>query len=296
MAKKIAVIGFSSYSHEGSLRKGVDRLESHGFTVDIADQVYKKCGQNAGTIQDKIEAFHAACNDPSVSMIMASCGGNGAVHLLPHIDLSLCTKPIIGFSDTTTIINATPHGGIHGSTLEHLGRDLSREQEDHFINILHNKISSLTWQNCTIQRAGQVTGKRLYGGNISAFQTLLGTSFMPDCHDAILFFEDCHEETSRIDRMLGHFANAGLFDNAAALLFGQFLNMTDTGKKPYILSIEAIIERYSQYLTCPVVMNAPFGHGSDLWALPIGCKIDLNITDHDVHITFTPYQSEKNSK
>lgn len=288
MSKKISVIGFSSYSFEDSLQKGADRLESCGFTVDIAAQVYKQYGQGAGTIQDKAEAFHAACHDPFVDIIMASCGGNGAVHLLPHIDLSLCVKPVIGFSDTTTIINAALHGGIHGPTLDRLGRGLSPAQEDHFINLLHNNPSALTWQDCIVKRAGTVAGKRIYGGNLSTFQSLLGTPFMPDCRDAVLFFEDCHEETSRIDRMLGHLSNAGLFDQAAAVIFGQFLNMTDTGKKPYIFTIENIIERYADNMKCPVVMNAPFGHGDDLWALPIGRDIDLNVTDHDVHITFYP--------
>lgn len=290
MTKKISVIGFSSYSNDDSLEKGADWLRANGFIVDIPPQVYARHGQSAGTIQDKVQAFENACNDCSVDFIMAACGGNGAVHLLPHIDLSQCHKPIIGFSDTTTILNAAPHGGIHGPTLERLGRDMDKAQQDHFLSVLRNAPAPVDWQKCKVIRAGEITGKCIYGGNLSTFQTLLGTPSMPDCRDAVLFFEDCDEEISRIDRMLGHLDYAGLFDNAAAVIFGQFTHMTDTGRKPYGRSIEDVIAKYTEKLSCPAVINAPFGHGRDLWALPVGQKIDMNVTDGGVHMTLYPFE------
>lgn len=286
MTKKIAVIGFSSYSDKDALDKGLAWLRSHGFEITVSEQVYKKHGQSAGTVEDKLHAFENACNDPSIDFIMAAGGGNGAVHLLPHLKLDQCTKPIIGFSDTTSILNVAKHGAIHGMTVERLGRSIDDVQKSHFLNLLNNNVDHIEWSNCDVLREGSTSG-RLFGGNLSAFQTLLGTPYMPDCKNAVLFFEDCNEETSRIDRMLGHLANAGVFENAAALIFGQFLNMSDTGKKPYGFDIRNVLARYGVYLSCPVILNAPFGHGEDLWSLPINRNIHLDITPQTTKITFT---------
>lgn len=281
-----AVIGFSSYSDRGALDEGAAWLKEQGFAVTIAEQAYKRNGQNAGTIADKVAAFKAACTDPAVDIIMAACGGNGAVHLLPHLDLRSCAKPVIGFSDTTSILNAAPNGAIHGPTVERLGRDMPDIQKKQWLDIVNGAAAPIEWTQCKALRAGSATGK-LYGGNLSAFQTLIGTPFMPDCRGAVLFFEDCNEELSRIDRMLGHLANTGILANAAALVFGQFINMADTGKKPYGLDMPAIIERHSEGLSCPVIMDAPFGHGNDLWSLPIGKSVTLAITDRSTHIAFS---------
>ena len=101
---------------------------------------------------------------------------------------------------------------------------------------------------------------------------------MPDTKNSILFFEDVNEQLSRVDRYLCSFKRAGIFKNAAAIIFGQFSGNLEGGR-PFGFTLEDIIREHTDGLNIPVLMNAPFGHGNDLPAFPIGAHVRL---DHNV--------------
>lgn len=114
----------------------------------------------------------------------------------------------------------------------------------------------------------------LQGGNLACFSSLIGSKDMPGLENTILFFEDVNEHLSRIDRYLCSFKRAGLFKNAKAIIFGQFSGELDGGR-PFGFTLEDIIREHTDGLHIPVLMNAPFGHGNDLPAFPIGATVRL---------------------
>jgi muramoyltetrapeptide carboxypeptidase len=118
----------------------------------------------------------------------------------------------------------------------------------------------------------ETTGN-LYGGSLSAFQTLIGTPYAPDMNDAILMLEDVNEHLSRYDRMIGHMRQAGWLKNLSAVMLGDFINSLDNENRPFGFSIEEIIQNNAPNI--PLITNAPFGHGDRLCTLPIGAKCTL---------------------
>ena len=67
------------------------------------------------------------------------------------------------------------------------------------------------------------------------------------------------------------------------IIFGQFTDMQDTGA-PFGFTLEDIIREHTDHLNIPVVMNAPFGHGGDLYCLPVGQKAQLHVKGDDVEL------------
>lgn len=293
--KHIRVIAPSSHIDKTITDKAVKWLEAQGFYVSIDPQVSMRHFSAAGTIADRIAALHNAFTDPAVDFVMTACGGNGAIHLLDHIDFDLIRnnpKPFIGFSDITVLLNAiyTKTGIVtyHGPTLSQIQKTLPAEQLKQMSDILDGKYNPLVWTQLDIVKTNTetVTG-RLIGGNLSVFQTLIGTQYMPDLTKPyILFLEDIGDETSRYDRMLAHLHIAGILDKAEAILFGDFHSTDTPARVPFGKTMADIIRDDTQDIACPVIMNCPFGHRDHLWTLPIGQETRITLSDNQIQIGF----------
>ncbi len=292
MNKNIRIIGLSSHIDHKMIEGGINWLTKHGFNVSVADQVYSKNFQSAGTVNDKITALHAAYSDPNIDIILISCGGNGAIHLLDHIDFDLIKnnpKPIVGFSDMTVILNAIHTKGgsqvFHGPTATQLGRPLPDEQMKQFLDVIAENKSPIRWSDCSITNKKNTFGI-LIGGNLSVFQTVLGTPYLPQDDNIILFLEDVGDEISRYDRMLAHIKQSGLFDRCSAILFGDFHAANNPARVPFGKTIDEIITDITSDLKIPVITNCPFGHCGQLSTLPIGATCHLNFDDNCVTLSF----------
>ncbi len=277
----IGVMAPGGYVEKPDIELAKTFMESQGYRIDVHAQTFARRGQMAGTAQERADAFHDLVKDPEIRAIWAAGGGNGVLRMLPLIDFDLIKnnpKQIIGFSDVTALLNAiyakTGLIACHGSVFKNIH---NHKDAQTLLDLLAGEDTALPLDNADVLKGGEAHGP-LLGGNLSVFQALIGTDYMPDTNGAILFFEDCNEELSRMDRMLCHFKHAGILKNAAALLFGQFKNMSDSGR-PFGFTIEDIIREHTSGLNVPVIMNAPFGHGEDLFPLPVGSKGKIDITE-----------------
>ena len=89
-------------------------------------------------------------------------------------------------------------------------------------NLLLYKASELK-----IYNEGSARGV-LFGGNLSTLASLCGINFIPN-KDFILFIEDWHDPTYKIDRMLTQLFNIKQFkDNIKGIILGEFLNIEET--------------------------------------------------------------------
>ncbi len=68
--------------------------------------------------------------------------------------------------------------------------------------------------------------------------------------EKIVFLEDTNVSGFRLDRLLTHMKNAGLFNRAQAIVFGDF--GTDVSK---------ILSKFASKLSIPVFKSTSFGHG-----------------------------------
>lgn len=270
------------------IEPAISILENNNFKVSVANQVYEKNGQSAGTIDKKIDALHNAFLDTDIDIVLCACGGNGAIHLMDHIDFNIIKnnpKPFIGFSDITILLNAiykeTGLITFHGPTATKIKPSLPHDQLNQLLTCLAGENQVINWNNCLVTNPKQAQGI-LIGGNLSIFQTLLGTKYLPRDEQVILFLEDIGDEISRYDRMLAHIKQSELFDRTSAILFGDFSHTNNNVRVPFGKNMDQVIDELTSDLDIPIIKNCPFGHRYDLWTLPIGKKCNLDIQDNIV--------------
>lgn len=220
--------------------------------------------------------------DPSVDVIMASCGGNFAsqfLHLLDFDKMKARPKTLIGFSDTTALLSAiytkTGIGGIFGPTVQTLGRI---DNIDNVLKGLFTTVHKIDLSGATpINQFKKTIKAPLFAATLSVLMSLAGTPYFPDLSGHILFIEDIGEELSHLDRLLWQLDQVCPLSSLAGLVFGEYVDMKDTGRA-LGLDFEAIIQKYTNGLNCPVLINAPFGHGTRFTPLPLGQIAALNPT------------------
>lgn len=259
-------------------------LESRGYDVFIHPQTYLHADddpatQYAGTVQEKISALHDLAANADIKAVFFASGGQRAMHLLDHLDYKLIAKSpkiYMGFSDNTSLVNAiSAKSGLvtyHGPTFKRL---LKNPQADFNLRLLSGLEQSVPLDGATTLKKGTAEGT-LYGGNLATVRTLLDSD-LPGIDGGILFLEEIGEELSTIDRDLCGLKRRGILNRIGGLIFGQFSDLKDTGT-PFGARMDDIIAEHTAGLNIPIVANAPFGHGDDLYALPVGAKARLEGT------------------
>ena len=283
----VGIMAPSSSIDETRFAQGIEILHGVGFKTKIHPQTYAVLNQSAGTPDQKASALHDLFIDQDVDIIMGACGGNRAAHFLHLLDYDLIrahAKPIGGFSDITALLHALyKHASIesyHMPTVQNLGR-----VDAESLNSLLTLHDPKTWNDVTIIREGIGTGK-LMGGTLSMICSLIGTRYMPDYNDTILFIEDVNEELSRIDRMMWQLRESLPFAQLKGIIIGEFLNPADTGR-PYGFTLSDIMAEHTAKLEIPVVAGAPIGHGTRNHALRFGTIAGITAQNGVLHLQYS---------
>lgn len=270
----IGVIAPSSVFEVTKLNNAIEILKNAGYKVKLHPQTEYKYGQFAGTDDEKVAALHDYFVDPQINAIFCTSGGNGALHLLDKIDFALIKsnpKIFMGFSDITILLNAiTTKTGLvtfHGPTLTKI-QALNDSYVQSMLGVLGGTITSIN-VNTT-----EETNGTLWGGNLSAFQALIGTGSMPNMSNGLLLLEDINDHLSRYDRMIGHLKQSGALNGLNAVIKGDFTNSLDNKDRPFGFTEDQIIKRHINEKT-KIITNAPFGHDDRLATLPIGANASL---------------------
>jgi muramoyltetrapeptide carboxypeptidase len=112
----------------------------------------------------------------------------------------------------------------------------------------------------------------LLPGCLTLICNLLGTPYLPDLSGAILVIEDIGEVPFRIDRMLVHLKNAGVFDKIGALIIGEFLKSDARTKAVTQNELHQRLTEILNDFPGPIIMGFPYGHGIRRQTLPIGLE------------------------
>ncbi len=127
----------------------------------------------------------------------------------------------------------------------------------------------------TNTRSFQVQGKMI-GGNLTVFTSLLGTPYQPSFRGTIPFLEEIDEKPRKLDAHFAQLRLAGAFDQAKAILLGQFTNC-DTDADAQTLNSNEVFSDYLSKLKIPILTNLPFGHEKRMWTLPYGSKLGIEV-------------------
>lgn len=259
-------------------KRGVQLLEGLGFTVFHSPDILEESGYLAGTDQRRTKEFHALWANPSVKIIIAARGGFGTSRLIEQLDYDLIArspKILVGFSDLTILLNAiyqkTGLVTFHGPMLSTLVRD-GKATLDIFNQLTKPNFENIKARPLEILRDGSAQGV-LVGGNLTCFQHLSGTPFMPAGGEKILFIEDINEPAYRVDRCLTYLKMIGVLDGFAGIILGKFLSADLSRQADCELIWNRVLELTEKI---PIWADFPVGHGKENLLMPIGTTVTMD--------------------
>jgi len=286
----IGLIAPSSPLKPERLGPGVRYLEQLGYKVKLGKHLQDAERFLAGKDQDRAQDIMDFFKDPEVSAIMATCGGYGSQRVLPFLDYAIIAKNpkmLLGFSDTTALqLGLLKMTGL----ITHTGftfRDAQTGQlepliEKTLLPTLQGEPYQIT--EGTIVHSGVVEGP-LVGGNLSLINLLVGTPYQPNFKNSIFFFEELWMEPYMVDAMLSHLELAGIFDEVAGIIIGQFEDCIAKQDPERDGTIEDVIQTWSSRFRVPCLKDFPYGHGARRAILPIGKNVQLDVNNKTVRIS-----------
>ena len=252
-----------------------------------------RSGEFAGTDAQRAADLLTMYARADVDAIWAIRGGYGTNRLLDRLDFRLVRrhpKPLIGYSDLTTLLNViharTGSPCFHGPVAAAPLGDYARSQLAPLYGTAPHTIPLAAFPEVdadlkhlyTYQtlRAGSATGK-LVGGNLTLLSSLCGTPHLPRAKGAIIFLEDVGEAPYRIDRMLTQLRDAGFFRGARGIALGIFKGCQQrnpTYAEDY--SLHAVLRERLAFFDGPIGYGFPVGHVDRQCTLPIGATARMD--------------------
>ncbi len=279
------------------IENGIRYLESLGYKVIKGKHLDKVFGYLAGTDEERLDDFHSMFMDKKIRAIFCLRGGYGASRLLDKLDYPLIRKNpkiLVGYSDITSlqsgILQKTGLVTFAGPMLAvDFAEEVSSYVEESFWRIITStkkigKIKTPEHERLSNVTRGKASGS-LMGGNLSIVNSLIGTDYLPNLKDNILFLEEVSEMPYRIDRMLNQLRLAGIFSKVKGIILGAFVDCNEHDPQKRTLTLGEVIEGYFGKLKIPVIYNFPNGHIRDLFTLPYGLNTKINANDCTVEIT-----------
>jgi muramoyltetrapeptide carboxypeptidase len=273
-----------------------ESLEALGFKVKAGEHMLERHGNLAGADKARAEDLNKAFADKSVAAIHAIRGGWGSARLLPFLDYEVIKrnpKVLIGYSDITALHMAI--NGKTGLTTFHGPIGLGRWDAwsvDYYRRVLMNGEAvtfspkqGLSDRNSLVQtefRVQTITpGKargRLLGGNLTVLTAILGSPYVPEWDNAILFCEDVGEDYYRIDRMMTQLKLTGVLGKVKGFVFGGCSECGPGDGNFGALTLEEIFADHVKPLGVPAWQGAMIGHAQPQWTLPVGAEVEIDAT------------------
>jgi muramoyltetrapeptide carboxypeptidase len=294
---RVAVLCVSSpVTNHTALAAGLDALRFAGL-----EPVIYQSASEQGTLRpylagdDKLRAsdLTAALTDPSIAGIIFAKGGYGAQRTLELIDWDDIAgrtqepKPVAGFSDITTILQAVATRLGWASLFSPMVASTAAAAQYSFASLIRTLFhpecaTGIGYPQAVTVVPGQATGVTT-GGTLALLATSIGTSTSPDsARGGVLLLEDVDEEDFRIDRMLTQLRRSGYLDGVAGIVCGNFDNC---GPAEHIEEILA--ERLGD-LGVPMIAWANVGHGGAFQTFPIGIAAELDATARTLRLLDPP--------
>jgi muramoyltetrapeptide carboxypeptidase len=277
----ITIAAPSFFYDRGRIEDGAALFRAFGFVPKFPPGVDAKDGYFAGPDDHRAMLLSRALDDPQTAGVLCARGGYGAGRLLPHLPyrhLRDHPKLLVGFSDITALAMALYNKiglcSIHGPMLGTLRWDETSTQK--LIGLVKGEpMGRMKFPPITMS-SGVASGT-LLGGNLCLLASLVGTPYLPSFRGSILFLEEVDEKPYRLDRMFTQLELAGILDDVAGIILGDFSGCEDPNyPAPSWLDVaEARLARRG----IPVVAGFPGGHRRANWPLLIGAHTTLDANE-----------------
>lgn len=270
-----------------------ETLKRFGLRSVVGAHALDRRGYLAGTDADRAADLNRMFEDPRVDAILTLRGGWGCNRILPLLDYELIRqqpKILMGYSDITSLLIAlyaqsglvTFHGPVGISTWNDFSVDYVRRIlfDGESVRLRNPRPigppSVRARDRIHTIRAGKARG-RLVGGNLSVLVSMLGSPYVPDFEDHILFLEDVREDIYRVDRMLTQLSLAGVLQKLSGIVFGKCTRCEDGDEDPdQTLSLQQVLEDHFSPLGIPCWYGAMIGHIEDKFTVPLGVEAEID--------------------
>lgn len=261
----------------------VERIKEYIISLGLKPRVPKDllAGDIIKSASAEIRFKHlkdALTNNVSKA-VWAIKGGSGSPELIPM--LAKIKKPskqklFIAFSDITSIhffLNQewgwqTVHGPILWQVIRNRIDEISIKQIENMIfGRDYVRDFKLTPVNNKARNIRKIEVDAIIGGNLKLVQCSIGTIWQIKPKNKILLFEDINEKPYQLDRILTHIIQANSFDNAAAIVFGDFEGGEIEMDMPLI---EKVLQRFAEQVNIPVFRTSGIGHTTRNYAVHFG--------------------------
>lgn len=275
------------------IEDGVATLEQLGFKVKKGKNIEKKNYFSAGTVEERVSDIHEMFMDPEVKAIICATGGSSANQLLELIDFELIknnSKIFLGYSDISILLlsmyKKADIPGFYGPTVYEMSM-LTSNSRDFLFEMFKRKEKQFRYPNeFNTIRPGEARGK-LIGGLLSRINSLIGTDYIPDFNDAIIFWEEVNMSPAMIDFNLEELRLAGVFNKIKGMVVGHLSGCTDKKYPEDNRPIEDIILERTAGFDFPIIKVEYFGHDIDnFYPLPIGANATINTYNKNFSILF----------
>jgi muramoyltetrapeptide carboxypeptidase len=294
----VAVIAPGGYANdEPALARGIQALQQQGCVVYDYYDPAAKFQRFGGTDAARVEQIYDAIDNPHVQIVLVLRGSYGMSRLLPLLDfrrLAASKKIFVGHSDVTALHLAlfaqTGAVSLAGPMLcsDFGSVELSDFTMSHFWQCLRQPEQVI--QIAAVNNPSLHVSGTLWGGNLAMLTHLVGTSYLPQIEDGILFLEDIGEHPYRIERMMLQLQYAGILGRQQAIVLGDFSNYRlaehDNG-----YNFDTMLAYLRAHVSVPILTGLPFGHIRDKVTLPIGAQVQLDSDANGFRLAFQNHQT-----
>lgn len=282
---------------QDNIRIGIRNLERLGYKVKFGKWVnLPLCHKDSARL--RALDFMDMLADDSVQCILFAIGGYNSNEILPFLDyekIARYSKPMIGFSDITAVLNAiNKNSGIVtflGPTFaifcqENLP-DITAESFQHMIGprslfaipnptvyaddlwFLHND-GVRNWKPARGWKCyhSRPFSAQIVGGNLETLLALAGTPYFPETSGKVLILEEANGKPPlQIRRELVQLRDMGILSGVSALAFGRFWGWSQDEEAEFW---DEMAETILQDIQTPLLTNLCFGHTDPIITIPIG--------------------------
>lgn len=278
----------------------VEQVNKLGYNVKEGPNARNKYGYLAGTDKERAADLNTMFADETVDAIMPFRGGWGCNRILPLIDFDIIKnnpKILVGYSDITTLLVSifaktglvTFHGPVGKS-------EWTKYTTRNFTQVLGGKQAQFhippkeICKDCdalSVISQGKATGK-LIGGNLSVLSAMMGSDYLPNWDNSILFLEDVGEDVYRLDRMLTQLKLNGVLERISGFVFGQCTSCEASSEQS--LTLKQVFDDHIKPLEVPAFSGAMIGHIDNMITLPVGLQAEINTRDGAIKLMETAVQ------
>lgn len=271
------------------LENATKYFESLGLKVKYGKYLFSEENYCAGTPEERAKDLNNMFSDKEVKAIFTVKGGDMVNGILPYIDFENIKnnpKIFLGMSDITVLLCAinkmTGLITFHCQEYVWFGKD---EVTDYDKNEISDKL--FNGNNVLIPyeerqfidfNNKEITGK-IYGTNVRCLLKLVGTTYMPNLENAVLFLEGFHSDIIQWNAMLEQYNQMNAFNKA--LVFGYIYQLQHIEENKY-----SIVEELRKINSnVPIVKTNDFGHIHGNSIIPIGADVTINANEKSIVVS-----------